>query len=266
MHTRTLAFSSPRLHALALVASSIAALAGCGDPTVTFNPLPPSDASTPRDATSATDATDAATDAARDVPFIDSGCPAPARVTPETPLSANNYLAPITVRFVRPVDGDTAHFIFPIMGEQTVRFLFVNTEESTGDASRITAFGTLTSHTVGPILQSGREFKIILQADPNALTQPNHDPYMRLLGLVYMDGELFQTRLVREGWSAYYTQFGCAPEPAHTALVLAEAEARANQRGIWQPGHPTDYRPVLQGWIGSNRCRPNPFRGDPYCR
>ena len=94
---------------------------------------------------------------------------------------------------------------------------------------------------------------------------PDLDPFDRWLGLVFVDGELFETRLVREGLSAYFTEFGCAPEPLHTALLLAEAEARANRRGIWAPGHPTDYAAVFSRWFGSSRCRPNPFRNQPYC-
>jgi endonuclease YncB( thermonuclease family) len=74
---------------------------------------------------------------------------------------------------------------------------------------------------------------------------------------VFVDGELLQTRIVREGYSAYHTLFGCARSPVHEALLYAEAEAWTARRGIWAPGHPTDYRPVLEDWVGRRTCRPN---------
>jgi endonuclease YncB( thermonuclease family) len=162
----------------------------------------------------------------------------------------------------RPVDGDTAHFDFSDSGDETIRFLFVNTEESHGEAT--TRFGVETAAVVARYLRSAREIVVAVREDRNRPGRPNYDPYGRWLGLVFLDGELLETRLVREGLSAYYTEFGCAPEPVHTALVHAEAEAHAAGAGIWAPGHPTDYRPVLQDWIGRRACRPNPFEG-PYC-
>jgi hypothetical protein len=74
-----------------------------------------------------------------------------------------------------------------------------------------------------------------------------------------------QERIVREGWSPYYTQFGCAEAPMHNALLWAEAEAKANLRGVWEPNHPTNYMQVMQRWIGNSTCRPNPYLR-PYCR
>lgn len=195
---------------------------------------------------------------------LDSGCPAPARLTPEM-LPSTGFLPPVRVRLDRVVDGDTAHFIFPILGSVIVRFLWVNTEEShAAVASENTAFGIATAAAMAQILPTVQEFYIVRQENPSRRGQPVLDMYGRTLGLVFADGDLFQTRLVRDGWSAYYTDFGCAPDPLNTVLLDAEAEARANHRGIWAPGHPTDYSQVFTRWI-SNHCRPNPFRNQPYC-
>jgi endonuclease YncB( thermonuclease family) len=92
---------------------------------------------------------------------------------------------------------------------------------------------------------------------------PNTDPYMRILALVFVDGALLQSRIVREGYSAYYALFGCPPSPIHESLLWSEAEAFGAKRGIWAPGHPTDYSKVLAGW-NVRMCRPNPFVA-PYC-
>ncbi len=221
---------------------------------------------TPPDASVMADALDAAPPRDTSTPevVLDSGCPAPRRLTPDM-LPAQGFLAPVRARFVRAVDGDTAHFVIPITGDIDVRMLWVNTEESHApDPRDNTAFGVATGTWAMSAMPTVTEYTLVFQEDPRHPGQPALDPYMRRLALVFGDGDLWQTRLVREGWSAYYTDFGCAPEPVHTALLDAEAEARANRRGIWAPGHPTNYADVFARWI-SNRCRPNPFRGQPYC-
>ena len=130
-----------------------------------------------------------------------------------------------------------------------------------------TAFGRTTSTAVGEMLRAAREIVVDQQEHATRPGQPRLDQFGRSLAIIFVDGDLFQTRLVREGWSAYYTDFGCAPEPIHSSLLFAEAEARANRRGIWAPGHPTNYADVLTRWIGTGTraCRPNPFRNQSYC-
>jgi endonuclease YncB( thermonuclease family) len=166
----------------------------------------------------------------------------------------------VTLRY--GIDGDTAHFAFAT-GEFTVRFLYLNTEESYGDMT--TAFGVASGETVKGWLAAAQEIHIAQREHRTLAGQPALDPYNRRLGLVFLDGELLETRIVREGLSAYYTEYGCAPGTFHQALLYAEAEAYAAQRGIWTPGHPTDYRMVLANWIDQPPCRPNPYRA-PYCR
>jgi endonuclease YncB( thermonuclease family) len=240
-----------------LLIATTHALAGCSDGAT---PTPIEDAGT-IDAGAAMDVP--AVD--QGPPVLDSGCPAPQAVTPSSVPSG--FLAPISMFYVRTVDGDTAHFRY--MGvENTVRFLWVNTEEAHArPASKNTAFGIQTAETVTGYLGAGRAFTVVRQASATMPTMPALDTFDRTLALVFVDGELFQLRLVREGLSAYYTDFGCAPEPIHSSLLFAEAEARANRRGIWAPGHPTNYADVLTRWIGTGTraCRPNPFRNQSYC-
>lgn len=191
-------------------------------------------------------------------PFVPSGCPAPATIAATS--SITGFLPAVSVDFVRTVDGDTAHFM--VNGTETVvRFIYINAEETHG--AETTAFGLATVPIVDRMLRSST-LKIAPQRASNG--QPMTDTFGRTLALVFANDELVQTRIVREGLSAYYTQFGCAPSPVHLSLLYAEAEARANQRGIWEPGHPTNYATVLAQWIGRSTCRPNPFMGQPYCR
>lgn len=194
-----------------------------------------------------------------DAPLADSGCPAPATITVKD-IPAG-YLPAERVNLNYTVDGDTAHFYFA-SGDHIVRFLYVNTEESSG--AETTAFGTATKKVMDGWLRAAKEIMVA----PRQGKMPGTvdlDPYMRWLALVFVDGELLQTRIIREGYSAYYTVYGCAPAPLHDAFVDAEAEAWANKRGVWEVGHPTDYRKVLADWIGTNKCRPNPYNG-PYCK
>ncbi|MFO0629298.1 MAG: thermonuclease family protein [Polyangiales bacterium] len=200
-------------------------------------------------------------DAGADVMRADSGCPAPARITPE--MIPADYLPVQRATYIRSTDGDTAHFALPIVGETTVRFLWVNTEESSGDER--TAFGAYTSQQVARIMAAGAMFQVARHRASAGSSEPELDQFGRTLALVFMDGELLQTRLVREGWTAYYTAFGCPTAPLHQTLLLAEAEARANRLGIWAPNHPTNYATVFAQWIGTRGCRPNPFRNQPYC-
>jgi endonuclease YncB( thermonuclease family) len=191
-----------------------------------------------------------------------SDCPAPKTVAPAD--VGAGFLAPETVTLVRDIDGDTAHFKFParVPAEIDVRFLYVNTEES--KTTETTEFGIETGKVVDGYLKAASEIVVVLQADTKDPTKPNLDPFDRALGLVFVDGDLFQTRLVREGWTPYYTLYGCAADPMHTALLDAEAEANAEKRGVWASDHPTDYRPILAKWI-KDACRPNPFNGA-YCK
>ena len=207
-------------------------------------------------------AIDVAVDVATtDVPRADSGCSAPARITPE--MVPADYLPVQRATYLRSTDGDTAHFALPIVGDTTVRFLWVNCEESSGDER--TAFGSYTSQQVARIMAAGTMFQVARHRASAGSTEPELDQFGRTLALVFMDGELLQTRLIREGWSAYYTAFGCPTAPLHQTFLLAEAEARANRVGIWAPNHPTNYATVFAQWIGTRGCRPNPFRNQPYC-
>jgi len=243
--------------------ASVVALAGCGD-DVPLNNTPRDAGAVVVDAGAPTDVPVAVVDSGP--PVLDSGCPTPQRIAvSDTPAG---FLPPSTVRFIRAIDGDTAIFSFAIQGETTVRFEWINTEESNSrDRTENTAFGVASAATVARYLAAGREFVVVRHASPRMPTMPDLDNFGRTLGLVFVDGELLQQRIVREGLSPYYTDFGCPPEPVHSALLLSEAEARANRRGLWAPGHPTNYAEVLSRWItgGTRACRPNPFRNQSYC-
>jgi endonuclease YncB( thermonuclease family) len=207
-----------------------------------------------------------ASDAAAPVaPPADSGanlsCPAPAKITPaDVPAG---FLAPVKVTNPYLADGDSGEFTFPGGAKHSVRLLWVNTEESGGPEK--TQFGYETKPKVLALYKAATDIQVAVQETSKGSGVPKEDPFDRWLSLVFLDGELVQTRLVRDGLSAYYTQFGCAPAPVHNALLYAEAEANDNDRGIWGPGPHNDYEKVFGEWIGNRTCRPNPYKA-PYCR
>lgn len=194
-------------------------------------------------------------------PDSDGGCPPPRTLAPAD--VGPGYLPPATVTLIRPIDGDTAHFAFPRIGEQACRFLYVDTEESFGEQT--TPFGGATKQKVDGWLRAATSLVVVVREDKAAPGQPALDPFARRLSLVFVDGELVQTRLVREGLSPYVTSFGCAEEPIHSTMLHAEAEANRAGRGLWAAGHPKDYQATTRQWIGRPpTCRPNPFEAS-YC-
>ncbi len=234
-------------------ACGICAALACNTAALQTPPRANEDAGTETDA--------APEDAIADAPSTpDSGCPPPAL------LSVANvppgYMPAVTVTIARLIDGDSDNFNFPNAQAQGVRLLFVNTEESGGP--EMTDFGVQTKEIAHAYLRSAKSLQIAVRESRPGSGMPDLDPYNRWLSLLFVDGELFQTWLVRQGLSAYYTVFGCAPAPIHEALLYAEAEANAANRGIWGPGPHNDYKAVLEQWIGNRTCRPNPYKS-PYC-
>lgn len=248
---------------LAAVALTLGAWA-CRDEPVDTTPIPPpeTDAALPTSTSDAEPTPPPPADASRapDAARGDGSCPAP------VPFGTSNvpagYLPAVEVGIVSIADGDSGRYDFPTARDQGVRMLYVNTEESFGDET--TPFGVASKATVIGWIRAARSVKIAVRESSPGSGRPDLDPYDRWLSLVFLDGELLQSRIVREGLSAYYTLFGCAPPALHENLLHSEAAANAAKVGIWGPGQHNDYRVVLGQWIGSRTCRPNPFLG-PYC-
>lgn len=227
---------------------TLALLAACSAPL--REPIPVPDTSP-----AATDAGDGA-----DTSTIASPCPAPIAIGPANVPAG--FLRPVKVTIAGIADGDSGRYNFPNAQNQGIRLLWINTEESFGDD--MTDFGVKTKATVIQWINAAKEIQIAVQETARGSGVPDSDPYDRWLSVMFVDGELLQTRIVREGLSAYYTAFGCADAPFHEALLHSEAEANVNSRGIWGPGPHNDYRVALAEWIGTRKCRPNPFLAS-YC-
>lgn len=239
------------------------AFVACRAELAVIDPPAPTPIDTPAvDAAIADTSRPPVTDAGREAEasVVPSDCPAPRALGPANVPAG--FLRPVKVTIAGVADGDSGRYNFPNAANQGVRMLWVNTEESFGDD--MTAFGVQTKATVIKWITDAKDIQIAVQETSTGSGIPDSDPYDRWLSVVFLDGELLQTRIVREGLSAYYTTFGCAGAPFHDALLHSEAEANKNKRGIWGPGPHNDYSIVLAEWIGTRKCRPNPFLA-PYC-
>ena len=148
-----------------------------------------------------------------------------------TSLWWNTLATTSTVPVLKVIDGDTIDVLYERQKDR-VRFLCVNTEESVHpDRKQNTEFGRKTSKYVKEHLSGKRvtlEFEGVRK----------RGNYGRLLAYVFLDGENINLRLVREGWSAYYTKYGRSIR-YDKEFQEAEQTARREKLGIWATGEST---------------------------
>lgn len=142
-------------------------------------------------------------------------------------LSQNNQeTEKVEVKFVDSVDGDTAEF--EMNGETIkVRFLAVDTPESVHPTKEVQAYGVEASNFTKEKLQSAK--KIELEFDNNS---DKMDKYNRYLAWIWIDGELLQDLLVKEGLAkvAYlYADYKYTEQ-----LQKSEKVAKEEKIGIWK--------------------------------
>ncbi len=196
-------------------------------------------------------------------------CPATTKL--EVGDSPDEYLAPETVTLESVIDGDTAYFKQATGVVQRIRFMHINAEEvHHGDASpsqnaKATPFGEMTKSHVKDVLSRASTIELSFHRDPQDASKPESDMFGRWLALVWIDGALLQQQLIADGYSGYYTKYGCAQGPLHDTLLFSEADANQKNRGVWDPQYKNEHLPVLSQWIGLDKCRPNPLKGEHYC-
>ena len=128
-----------------------------------------------------------------------------------------------TCRVIRVVDGDT---IRVDMGGDihTVRLIGVDTPETKHPTKPVQYFGREAAAFTKKWLH-GKTVKLVV--DPTGDTR---DRYGRLLRHVYLDGDNFNARLIREGYAFAYKRF---PFSQRSLFIRLEAEARKNALGLW---------------------------------
>lgn len=98
--------------------------------------------------------------------------------------------------------------------------------------------------------------------DPQDVCLVKHlDNHGRLLGYVHHGGENYLLKLVREGWSPYFTKYGRS-RLLHGELLKAEASAQADGLRVWDPGR-SDRRPYerLVPWWSLRDAALQEYRG-----
>jgi micrococcal nuclease len=148
--------------------------------------------------------------------------------------SEHEAAPPGTARVVRPVDGDT--IVVDIDGqEDRVRFIGIDTPESVAQDRPVECFGPEAKERTAALLPRGTIVR--LERDVEA-----RDRYDRLLAYVIRDeDDLFvNLLLVEEG---YAESISYPPNTTRQGeLDEAEANARAEARGLWKTCGGTDVR------------------------
>lgn len=153
--------------------------------------------------------------------------PIPTLVVESTPIATSSAVFGIEgerVLVTKVVDGDT----IVIDGNQTVRFIGIDTPETKDPRRPVGCFGKEASNKTKELL-SGKE--VILQKDISET-----DKYNRLLRYVYLpleNGQILFVNdyLIREGFGYALTY---PPDVKYNEqLRQAERQARENKKGLW---------------------------------
>ena len=125
---------------------------------------------------------------------------------------------------VRVVDGDTIVVKYNGVDEK-VRLIGIDTPESVhSDESKNTKEGVMVSDYTKKMLT---DKKVGLEFDVS-----KRDKYGRLLAYVYLDGEMYNKILLKEGYARVATY---PPNVKYVdEFVKLQKEARENNKGLWQ--------------------------------
>lgn len=144
-------------------------------------------------------------------------------ITGEESISTTD-LEQDVVTLSRCVDGDTAVFIIEGV-ETTVRFLAIDTPETVHPTVGEEEGGKVASEYTCELLSNADV--LYLEYEEGNKT----DVYDRTLAWIFIDDELIQEKLVREGYGEVAYIYG---DYKYTDLLYeAQDNAKANEYGIW---------------------------------
>ncbi|MGB3404043.1 MAG: thermonuclease family protein [Microcoleaceae cyanobacterium] len=162
------------------------------------------------------------------------------------------------LQVTKVVDGDTIKVLLNGRRE-FIRLHCIDTEESFSNGSKpVTQMGVAATamakqyftHKDGSLVQVDIEF----DSDHSiaACLEKHRDNHGRLICYVHKGAEHYNLRVIKEGWSPYYTKYGRSQE-YHQQMVEAEAEAQAYHRQIWNPHTPQNsasrnYNLLISWW------------------
>lgn len=141
-----------------------------------------------------------------------------------TPVNAKETTKD-TVKFSKCVDGDTAKFL--LNGEEiTVRFLAIDTPETKHPKKGVEPYGKEASDFTCNIITNAES--IYLEYDNNS---DKTDKYNRYLAWVWVDNNLVQEELVKQGLAKVAYLYGNYKYT--NELKKLETEAQENKLNIW---------------------------------
>ncbi len=138
-------------------------------------------------------------------------------------LITSAQLDPITARVERVIDGDTIQVRFENK-RYTVRLIGVDTPETKHPTKAVQYFGREASAFTKAALEGKT---VLLQKDRTGDTV---DRYGRWLRYVLLDGDNFNARLIRDGYTHAYRRF---PFSKRTEFIQLEEQARRRGIGLW---------------------------------
>lgn len=164
----------------------------------------------------------------------------------------------VIVKFSEGVDGDTAKF--DMNGEIIkVRFLAVDTPESVHPTKEVQAYGVEASNFTKEKLKNAKTIE--LEFDNNS---DKTDKYGRYLAWIWVDGELLQDLLVKEGLAKVAYLY--ADYKYTNILQESEKIAKENKIGIWKDEASNEYSEeenfVDMEEIENNSIQPNEKQKD----
>lgn len=163
----------------------------------------------------------------------------------------------VGLQVTKVVDGDTVYVQYKDK-EEKLRLICVDTEESLNGSSKpVTAAGKKASDFAKEYFKSGNNYvKVDIEFDTeeseDICLKKHRGNYGRLLCYIHKAGENYNTLLVREGYSPYFTKYGRS-RAYHEEFVNNEREAMSENLIIWNPdtnagGASREYTTLLPWW------------------
>lgn len=140
-----------------------------------------------------------------------------ATTSPTTPVGE-------TVAIDSVVDGDTVKVHY--QGKlETVRLLLIDSPESVHPTKPVQPFGKDASMYLKALLKKGETVQL-------EVGNPSRDDYGRLLGYIWVDGELLNERIVSYGYAR--VAYIIPPNTKYLdELLKAQEQAQERKTGIW---------------------------------
>lgn len=129
-----------------------------------------------------------------------------------------------TVSYHRTIDGDTIELV--ISGKvEKVRLLLIDTPEKASSNTKEQPYAQEAKKRTKELLTQSKDISISFEKTQRT------DKYGRILAYVFIDGQLVQDILVREGYArvAYYR----GNERYYRQLQTSEVYARDSRKNIW---------------------------------